>query len=142
MKRIQEQDKLLTSLDEKWDDCAGYFSRALDHAITKLKVKRQRYHGGAFVGNDCIRLLEGREIIANVLQPQQFISLHNNTQHTIGSSLQSDLALGLLTRLHSLHQIYSAARPLCDHETASFCYNAYELGALVSYQFPNSSYYP
>ena len=136
MKRIKEEDKLLTSLDEKWDECAGYFSRALDHAITKLKVRRQRYHGGAFVGNDCIRLLDGREIIANVLNQQQFISLYNNAQHTIGSSHQSDLALGLLSRLHSLHQIYSAARPLCNHEIESFCYNAYEFGHWFPINFP------
>jgi hypothetical protein len=43
MKRIKGEDKLLTSLEEKWDDCAGYFSRALDHAITKLNVRRQNY---------------------------------------------------------------------------------------------------
>ena len=137
MKRIKEEDNLLTSLEEKWDDCAGYFSRALDRAITELKVKRQRYHGGAFVGNDCIHLLDGREIIANVLKPQQFISLYNNTQHTIGSFHQSDLALGLLSRLHSLHQTYSAARPLCDHEINSFCYNAYEFGHWFPLNFPS-----
>ena len=142
MKRIHEEEKLATLFEDKWDECAGYFSRALDQAITKLKVKRQRYHGGAFVGNDCIRLLEGREVIANVLKPQQFVSLHNNTQHTIGSTHQSDLALGLLSRLHSLHQIYSAARPLCDHEIQSFCYNAYEFGHWFPINFPTHSITP
>jgi hypothetical protein len=136
MKSIQQEDKLLTSLEERWDECAGYFSRALDHAITQLKVKRQRYHGGAFVGNDCIRLLKGREIIANVLNPQQFTSLKNNTQHIIGSGHQSQLALGLLTRLHDLHDIYSAARPLCDHEISTFCHNAYDYGHWFPINFP------
>jgi hypothetical protein len=32
MKKIKKEDKLLTVLEEKWDDCAGYFARALDHA--------------------------------------------------------------------------------------------------------------
>lgn len=128
MKRIVKEGKLLTSLEEEWDECAGYFSRALDYAITRLKVRRQRYHGGAIVGNDRIRILDGREIIAKVLKPQQFISLHNNKQHIIGSDTQYQLAIGLLTRVHDLHDVYSASRPLCDHEISSFCFNAYEFG--------------
>jgi hypothetical protein len=80
--------------------------------------------------------LDGREIIAKVLKPQQFLSLHNNQQHIIGSDTQSQLALGLLARLHDLHNIYSAARPLCDHEISSFCYNAYEYGHWYPINFP------
>ena len=136
MKRIAKEDKLLTLLEEKWDDCAGYFSRALDHTITRLHVRRQRYHGGAFVGNDCIRILDGRDIIASVLKPQQFTSVRNNQQHIISSEHQYQLGLGLLTRLHDLHAIYSASRPLCDHEIASFCYNAYEFGHWFPINFP------
>ena len=44
----------LQELEEKWYRTQGHFARALDDAITRLKVKRQRYHGGAFVGNDCV----------------------------------------------------------------------------------------
>ena len=73
---------------------------------------------------------------SSVLKPQQFTSLHNNQQHPIGSEHQSQLALGLLTRLHDLHSIYSASRPLCDHEIASFCYNAYEFGHWFPINFP------
>ena len=67
-------------------------------------------------------------------------SSHNSSHHyttisstSSGSEHLSQLALGLLTRLHSLHSIYSASRPLCDHEIALFCYNACEFG----HWFPN-----
>ena len=57
-------------------------------------------------------------------------------QYIIGSEAQSQLALDLLTRLYSLHAIYSASRPLCDHEIASFCYNACEFGHWFPLTFP------
>jgi len=42
------EEKLLHDLEEKWYSSQGHFSRSLDDVITRLKVKRQRYHGGAF----------------------------------------------------------------------------------------------
>ena len=85
---------------------------------------------------------DGRDIIASVLKPQQFTSLHTNQQHIIGSEHQSQLAVGLLTRLHSLHAMYSASRPLCDHEIASFCYDAYEFGHWFPINFPKQRITP
>ena len=82
-------------------------------------------------------ILDGRDFIAKVLKPQQFISLHNNQHHIIGSEHQYQLALGLLTRLHDLHAIYSASRPLCDHEISSFCFNACEFGHWFPINFPS-----
>ena len=32
-----------------------------------LKIKQQRYHGGAIVGNDCEKLLDHFDLITNVL---------------------------------------------------------------------------
>ena len=70
----KQEEKLLQQLEETWYTAQGHFTRQMDDVITSLKVKRQRYHGGAFVGNDCVRLLKGRDAIANVLKPQQFES--------------------------------------------------------------------
>ena len=81
----KEEEQILCDLEEKWLSLAGYFTRLLDDTITGLKVKRQRYHGGAFVGNDCIRLLDGRQAIADVLKPQSFESLDGKQKHVIGS---------------------------------------------------------
>ena len=112
-KRLQEEH-LLHQLDECWYTSHGHCTRKLDDIITSLKVKRQKYHGGAFVGNDCVRLLKGRDAIANVLKPQAFESLDGKNNHTIGSNELSQLALDLLSRLYSLHSLYCLARPLCD----------------------------
>jgi hypothetical protein len=116
IKRLKKkEEQLMTSLQQQWDKHAGPFIRSLDNIITSLNVKRQRYHGGAFVGNDCIRLLDGREQLSAVLKPQQFHD-QDGTSHVIGSAEQSQLVFGLLDRLYHLHKLYSAARPLCSHE--------------------------
>ena len=113
----KKEEDLLEALEETWTTHSGPFIRLLDSTITSLKVKRQRYHGGAFVGNDCIRLLKGAAQLAAVLTPQQFTS-SDGIVRDVGSSEQSARILGLLTRLRDLHQLYSAARPLCRHEVS------------------------
>jgi hypothetical protein len=105
----------------------------LDHLFVfltpQLKVKRQRYHGGAFVGNDCIRLLNGAKQLASVLIPKKFTSASDGKEYTIGSNDESKLILQLFTRLSKLHQLYSAARPLCRHEVS----NMYAHVLLIAY---------
>ena len=108
----------------------------LDNVITRRKVKRQRYHGGAFVGNDCVKLLKGREQIAAVLKPQKFESLDGKRNYMIGSDSQSKLALELLSRLYSLHALYSLARPLCDHEVEQLTSLCHEFGCWFPIKFP------
>ena len=114
----KKEESIMTSLQQQWDKHAGPFIRSLDNIITSLHVKRQRYHGGVFVGNDCVRLLDGREQLSAVLKPQQFYS-QDGTSHVIGSNEQSQLIFGLLDRLYHLHKLYSAARPLCCHEVST-----------------------
>ena len=113
----KKEESIMTSLQQQWHTHAGPFIRSLDNIITSLNVKRQRYHGGAFVGNDCVRLLDGREQLSAVLKPQQFHA-QDGTSHVIGSHKQSQLVFGLLDRLYYLHRLYSAARPLCCHEVS------------------------
>ena len=132
----KNEERILQQLEERWYSSHGDFSRRLDEAITRLKVKRQRYHGGAFVGNDCVRLLKGRDIIAHVLKPQSFESLDGKTHHIIGCNTQSELAHALLSRLHSLHTLYSLARPLCDHEVADLTSQCHEFGCWFPLSFP------
>jgi hypothetical protein len=129
-------EQLLQQLEEKWYTSQGYFSRQLDDVITSLKVKRQRYHGGAFVGNDCVRLLKGRDLIANVLKPQQFESLDGKNKHIVGSNEQAQLARDLLSRLFFLHSLYSLARPLCDHEVDELTSKCHEFGCWFPVSFP------
>ena len=126
----------METLEEKWYSSQGHFSRLLDNVITSLKVKRQRYHGGAFVGNDCVRLLKGRKNIANVLKPQQFESLGGDSKYVVGSNKQAKLALELLSRLYSLHALYSLSRPLCDHEVELLTSLCHEFGCWFSINFP------
>ena len=113
----QQEEKLIVSLENEWDKHAGPFIRLLDSTITSLKVKRQRYHGGTFVGNDCIRLLNGREQLSHILKPQLFHS-PDGKKNMIGSDEQSQRVFGLFDRLWHLHRLYSAARPLCRHEAS------------------------
>ena len=113
----KKEEMLVESLENEWDKHAGPFIRLLDSSITSLKVKRQRYHGGTFVGNDCIRLLNGREQLSHVLKPQLFYS-PKGKKTIIGSDEQSKRIFGLLDRLWHLHRLYSAARPLCRHEVS------------------------
>ena len=130
------EEELLVVLEQKWYLFQGQFSRLLDDVITSLKAKRQRYHGGAFVGNDCVRLLKGRNKIADVLNPQQFESLNGKRKYLVGSECQSKLALELLSRLYSLHALYSLARPLCDHEVKQLTLLCHELGCWFPINFP------
>ena len=132
----------MQQLEKKWYTSQGRFTRQLDDVITSLKVKRQRYHGGAFVGNDCVRLLNGRDAIATVLKPQQFESLDGKSKHTIGSHQQSQLALDLLSRLYSLHALYSLARPLCDHEVEQLTSLCHEFGHWYPLNFPKQRITP
>ena len=113
----KKEEELLLSFQQHWDAHAGPFIRALDNTISSLHVKRQRYHGGAFVGNDCVRLLNGRQALSDVLKPQQYYA-QDGSSHVIGSHDQSRLVFGLLDRLYYLHRLYSAARPLCRHEVS------------------------
>ena len=85
------EEELLETLEEKWYSSQGHFSRLLDDVITSLKVQRQRYHGGAFVGNDCVKLLKGREQVAAGRKPQKFESLDGKRKYMIGSDSQSKL---------------------------------------------------
>ena len=58
------------------------------------------------------------------------------TKHTIGSQDQSQLAHDLLSRLYSLHSLYSLARPLCDHEVIDFTTQCHEFGCWFPVSFP------
>ena len=138
----KQEEQLLQQLEEKWYTAQGHFTRQLDDVITSLKVKRQRYHGGVFVGNDCVRLLKGRDVIANVLKPQQFESLDGKSKHIIGSNEQSQLALDLLSRLYTLHSLYSLARPLCDHEVDELTSKCHEFGCWFPVSFPKNRITP
>ena len=96
----------MTSLQQQWDKHAGPFIRFRDNIITSSNVRRQRYHGAAFVGNDCIRLLDGREQLSSVLNPQHFYS-QDGTSRVIRSAEQSQLIFGSLDRLYHLQKLYS-----------------------------------
>ena len=54
----------------------------------------------------------------------------------IGSDSQAKLALELLSRLYSLHALYSLARPLCDHEVEQLTSLCHEFGCWFPVNFP------
>ncbi len=93
------------------------------------------------IGNDCIRLLNGANPLAAVLTPRQFTA-SDGKQHTIGSNEQTSRVLGLLTCLRDLHQLYSAARPLCRHEVVNLQTKAYEFGNWYPVKFPDQTITP
>ena len=118
----KKEEIIITSLQQQWDNYSGPFIQSLDAIITSLHVKRQRYHGGTFVGNDCIRLLDGRDQLSAILKLPTFYA-EDGTTHAIGSDEQSKLMFDLLDRLFHLHNLYSAARPLCRLEVSTmFCH--------------------
>ena len=74
IKRLKKkEEQLLAALEESWTTHAGPFIHLLDSTITSLHVKRQRYHDGAFGGNDCIGLLKGANQLAAVLTSAVYI---------------------------------------------------------------------
>ena len=81
-------------------------------------------------------------LIATVLKPQQFESLDGKSKHTIGSHQQSQLALDLLSRLYSLHALYSLDRPLCDHEVEQLTSLCHEFGHWYPLNFPKQRITP
>ena len=107
-----------------------------NYALNQSIRKRQKRNCWRLWKNDCVKLLKGRKQIAAVLKPQKFESLDGKRNYMIGSDSQSKLALELLSRLYSLHALYSLARPLCDHEVEQLTSLCHEFGCWFPIKFP------
>jgi hypothetical protein len=102
-----------------------------------------RYHGGAFVGNDCERLLQykTRHAIAQSLKRRKF-NVGNNTYQQYGNDVDAQKAHTLLTKIYHIDKLFSIARPLCRHEVALFCMRVYSYGNWFPVRFPSQHIIP
>lgn len=94
-----------------------------------------RYHGGAFVGNDCVRLLKNHQSISQSIKPRN-VKLPDGSIKQFGNAQQTQTAHTLLNILYQLDALFSLPRPLCRHEVAIYCMRAYSFGNWFPVHFP------
>jgi len=160
---LQEQQLDLTLLEGQWQKQKGPFASALDEVINSIGVHRQAYHGGSFVGNDCLKLLCNAKLISDVLLPRTLSIKPTSTQrpsprHTstqpqlqpqtqdikqvFSSHQSSQRAYTVLLKIKYIFDLAYAARPLCKHEQVIFMMRACSFGCWFPRAYPNESITP
>ena len=158
---LHQHQQHLTLLEQQWQQQKGPFTAALDDVISSIGVHRQAYHGGSFLGNDCLKLLRNASKIADVLRPRTLSIKPTSTQRPrrrasshlshsppqeikkVFSSYQSPQRA--YTLLHKTKQIFDlayAARPLCKHEQVVFMMRACSFGCWFPRAYPNETITP
>ena len=158
---LHQHQQHLTLLEQQWQQQKGPFTAALDDVISSIGVHRQAYHGGSFLGNDCLKLLRNASKIADVLRPRTLSIKPTSTQRPrrrasshlshsppqeikkVFSSYQSSQRA--YTLLHKTKQIFDlayAARPLCKHEQVVFMMRACSFGCWFPRAYPNETITP
>jgi hypothetical protein len=100
-----------------------------------------RYHGGTFVGNDCVRLLNHHAAISQSLGKRDIL-LPDGSKKSFGNSTQAQTSNTLLSKLHQLDCLFTLPRPLCRHEVAIYCMRAYSFGNWFPVHFPTQHITP
>jgi hypothetical protein len=157
---LQQHQALLRSLEQQWQQQKGPFAASLDKVIDDLGVHRQAYHGGAFVGNDCLSLLLNARLLSNVLRPRTLYVKPTSSQrsHKLRSQQQQhpnqdihqqfgsyELSERIFALLHKTKQLFDLAyapRPLCKHEQVIFIMRACSFGCWFPRAFPTESITP
>lgn len=164
---LQQHQQHLVQLEQQWQQQKGPFTSALDDVINSIGVHRQAYHGGSFVGNDCIKLLRNAKKISDVLRPRVLTIKPTSTKkttrrrrssqasshpssppapqhikHVFSSHESSQRAYTLLLKVKQIFDLAYAARPLCKHEQVIFIMRACSFGCWFPRSFPNESITP
>ena len=156
----------MAQLELQWQQQKGPFTSALDDVINCIGVHRQAYHGGSFVGNDCLKLLKNAKKISDVLRPRVLTikptstrkhsrchrsspSSHSHLQPptqelkpVFSSHYSSQRAYTLLHKVKQIFDLAYAARPLCKHEQVIFIMRACSFGCWFPRAHPNESITP
>src|SRR4051794_1493309 len=112
-----------------------------------LKIKRQAYFGGTFVGNDCMRILSNAKLWGHTIRPRRF-RIRQPKENTVTTALippnheHVNKYRTLFNKLHQCVVLYSAPRPLCCHEIRMLEVRCASIGNWLPRDFPNESLPP
>jgi hypothetical protein len=120
------------------DSLPGPFMRSM-HAFEKAHhIEHEFYHGGAFNGNTCQKVLKSREAMLEALQPKK-LRRANCPLVVFGDVDWLQKQLFWCNKFASVEELYSASRPLCKHEIALLEARATDLGMYGPLSFKHDS---
>ena len=88
---------------------SGPVAASLDVTLQKHNIRRQKYHGKSFVGNDCNKYLQ-KEVFRDVCA-----SIVSKTEELTQSPSIRAEAIAVKTKFHSLFTMYSKIHKLISH---------------------------
>lgn len=115
-------DKVYVEATDKRGAIEQELNRVLEQ---QLHVKRQAYHSQCFVGNDCKKILDKRDLLLNVLPEGPVKSKYR----------------GLFGRLGGIVDLF-VARFLTDDEVNALCMRCWDLGHWYPKNFPKQTIPP
>src|SRR4051812_4586086 len=71
-KQLASKTKELQSIEVTILNNIGPFQCSIRSLMRSLSIRRQQYHGGSFVSNDCLKILKNGYGFASILQPTVF----------------------------------------------------------------------
>jgi hypothetical protein len=101
------------------------------------------FHGGAFLGNACHKLLCNGAAFGALLRPVSFASADaksppiTSCSHALAARYTT-----LLCKLHQCYALYAVARPLCSHELRALELRCASFGNWFPHRFPTASLPP
>lgn len=131
---IKTNSERLLTVTNDIASAGGPFTRAVNDRIREFGVTDRPYHGGAYVGKDCERIMKHGTTISSVVRRVQLIDSDGN----VTESGDDEVALqydGLFAKLLECWRLYSAARPLCAHEVQLLEMRSAELATMWPRRF-------
>jgi hypothetical protein len=122
---------------------AGPFTALLNALLNVLSLERQRYHGGAFVGNDCAKIMRNyvRMALALVFAPQRFTNSKGETRLIPDGHTMQESVSQLLNKYSLCRDLHAPSRMLCRHEVVLLRIRATSLGNWVPTTFTKANGY-
>jgi hypothetical protein len=126
---IKSTDQALLAVTNELKTTDGPFTRAVSDELLKHHIRERKYHGGAYVGGDCDRIMQHGDTIANCCRRTQLIDVNGATFD--GGDDAVAIKYGrLFAILWVCCKLFSAARALCLHEIKRLEQRSAELAAL------------
>ena len=144
-KDVASKTKELQSIEATILKNIGPFQCSIRALMRSLSIRRQSYHGGSFVGNDCIKILKNGYGFASIVQPTLFDARRASATSTALIPLDHSAASRfgtLFSKLRLCVDLYSKPRYLCSHEIRALQLRCASIGNWFPRNFPTESLPP
>jgi hypothetical protein len=138
-----KSDELNLAIKASWGT-VGPFSALMNALLNILSLERQKYHGGAFVGNDCAKIMRPavRMALSMVFAPRQFTDPNGNLLMIPRTHALQDSVAQLLGKYSLCRDLHAPSHMLCRHEVWLLLIRATSLGNWVPTTFTMANHYP